>query len=75
MAQAEKFGVSYAPEVDVHAVLHEKGTMIDCRALVELINYEFVRLKLRIGLKDTILNEVKCIYRVFLSQHDRVLLE
>ena len=75
VAQAKKFGVSYAPEVDVHAVLHEKGTMINCRALVELINYEFVRLKLRIGLKDTILNEVKSIYRVFLSQHDRVLLE
>jgi len=74
MVEHEEFNIGLASEVHVHVVLHEESAVIDSRTLVELLNNELVVLKLSVGLKHALLDEVEGVSGVFFGKHDRIFL-
>ena len=74
VAEDQELAVRLHPEVHIHVVLHEKGTVIDGRTFVELLEHELVILKFGVRLDDALFNEVKSVGWCFLGQNDLVLL-
>ena len=75
MAEAEQFGIAYAAQVNIHLVLHEEGSLVDGRTLVQLLNHELVVFKLGVGLHDAVLDEVERVGACLFGEHHGVLLE